>query len=375
MPILVKPNNTKYVMSNIDNKEYCKTSGHFAKHLRNHNLSEEEYVVKYEGGHTPICHICNKNLKFLPNLWVWESSCQDRKCKNSKIKNFWLSRSDEEKKIFGKKAKEWRSDKEKEAKVIAKVHEANLRIGDDGLTGYQRTAQKREQILLERTGHKYVTNTWGKISEEKKKAQGTLLSDKMMNKYGVKNPSQIPSVKDKIKQTNAQPEQRARRKQAASDLNARIAADPIWSASVVEKRSKTMIDRYGTANLLTLLGKVSKISLELFDGIFKVLNDGQYHNNGGELRIGKSFVDFAYKNKIIEFNGDFWHANPKKYSSTDILKYAKNRSKPVSEIWERDKQRLKNIEDQGYKIKVVWESEFRENKEQVIKESVQWLMN
>ena len=42
MTFLIK-GKTKYVISKIDGREYCKTTGKFTQHLVLHNLSEEEY--------------------------------------------------------------------------------------------------------------------------------------------------------------------------------------------------------------------------------------------------------------------------------------------------------------------------------------------
>ena len=38
-----------------------------------------------------------------------------------------------------------------------------------------------------------------------------------------------------------------------------------------------------------------------------------YKKNAEEFILGKYVFDFVYEHKIIEFNGDYWHANPKIY--------------------------------------------------------------
>ena len=76
----------------------------------------------------------------------------------------------------------------------------------------------------------------------------------------------------------------------------------------------------------------------------------------------KYFADIILldKKKIIEYNGDYWHCNPRKYSADyfnkKIKKYAKD-------IWDNDLQRRKSLENLGYSILCIWESDFINNRE------------
>jgi len=83
------------------------------------------------------------------------------------------------------------------------------------------------------------------------------------------------------------------------------------------------------------------------------------------------FYDIAdsKRMKIIEFNGDYWHCNPKKYSTDHILPHTGLTAK---QIWERDYLKIKAAMDRGFTIKIVWESEFQDNYERVIRECVKW---
>ena len=69
-------------------------------------------------------------------------------------------------------------------------------------------------------------------------------------------------------------------------------------------------------------------------------------------------------NRIIEFNGDFWHGNPDKYGPNDINKANK---KKYSDIWKNDKLKNDFAKNKGYDVMVVWESEYQTDKENVIK--------
>ncbi len=88
---------------------------------------------------------------------------------------------------------------------------------------------------------------------------------------------------------------------------------------------------------------------------------------------GKHYVyDILYENKIIEYNGDLWHANPKKYSENDVPKFPRN-EKTAKEIWSKDLEKNNFAIENGYSIFVVWESDYKSNKKDVIKQCIDYL--
>lgn len=80
--------------------------------------------------------------------------------------------------------------------------------------------------------------------------------------------------------------------------------------------------------------------------------------------------DFNVGNRLIEFNGDYWHMNPKIYKPNSI-----NKRKGMSavEIWEYDKQKTQCAVDNGYDVLTIWESEYNENPADCISRCVQFL--
>lgn len=79
---------------------------------------------------------------------------------------------------------------------------------------------------------------------------------------------------------------------------------------------------------------------------------------------GRAYAyDFCYKNIIIEFNGDYWHMNPSKYTADDINKTTKQRA---VDKWNEDSYKKSLAEKYGYKVLVIWESEFNNS----IKETI-----
>ena len=79
--------------------------------------------------------------------------------------------------------------------------------------------------------------------------------------------------------------------------------------------------------------------------------------------------DFVYGNKIIEFNGDFWHANPNKYDADDHIRDGML----AKDIWEKDAIKKRVAEAEDFEIFVVWENEFRKYPEETIKKCIDFI--
>lgn len=80
--------------------------------------------------------------------------------------------------------------------------------------------------------------------------------------------------------------------------------------------------------------------------------------------------DIKHGDCVIEFNGDYWHANPKLYEATDLI-----RGTTVEKIWHKDEIKIKIAEDSGFRVMVVWESEFKKDKIGTIERVKQWMSN
>jgi len=61
-------------------------------------------------------------------------------------------------------------------------------------------------------------------------------------------------------------------------------------------------------------------------------------------------------NLIIEYNGDYWHCNPKKYTSEY---FNEKKGKTAKDIWEYDLRKLELIKSYGYNLEVIWESDYK----------------
>ena len=132
----------------------------------------------------------------------------------------------------------------------------------------------------------------------------------------------------------------------------------LWSSGKMEKTrkklSEMMKERHRKGEIKSF--NISKAEKEIINELRK---------NGVEcihsFRIDTKIFDiFIPKyNLLIEYNGDYWHCNPKKYKS-NYFNHKKN--KTASEIWEYDKNKLYLAEKHNYNCEVIWESDYKKNK-------------
>jgi hypothetical protein len=76
---------------------------------------------------------------------------------------------------------------------------------------------------------------------------------------------------------------------------------------------------------------------------------------------GKIFDIYVPKfNLLIEYNGDYWHCNPKKYEETY---WHKKKNKFAKEIWEYDKKKIYLAKKNNYICEIIWEYDYKKNPE------------
>lgn len=124
----------------------------------------------------------------------------------------------------------------------------------------------------------------------------------------------------------------------------------------------------------------SKIANQLFSDLDNSLgcpDDIYFADKNFEFVVRRKgtkahFLDFYFKskNKVIEFFGDYWHMNPKIYSENDINRTTKFSAK---EHWVGDSDRITFLTSCGFDVKIVWESEYRQNPKGVIEECIRYL--
>ena len=113
----------------------------------------------------------------------------------------------------------------------------------------------------------------------------------------------------------------------------------------------------------------SQISQDLFDKLdhidaYFATKNGEYFHYSKETEC-IFFYDYVLKSKkkCIEFNGDYWHCNPEIYNDNDVGYFGYK----ASEIWEKDRVKNDTLIKEGFEILIIWESEYRKDKDSTIK--------
>jgi len=129
----------------------------------------------------------------------------------------------------------------------------------------------------------------------------------------------------------------------------------------------------------------SKISQDLFYKILEKYDISDrdkvyFATHNSEFKLDKKeggvwlydFTDVKNK-KIIEFHGDMYHGNPKKYNSLDNPHpFRKNIT--AQEMWDKDKRKLDVAIEEGFEVLVIWDSEYRwGNKQEIIDRCIDFL--
>jgi hypothetical protein len=124
----------------------------------------------------------------------------------------------------------------------------------------------------------------------------------------------------------------------------------------------------------------SKISQHLFhillnsyevDDRVKIMfatHNGEFKLNKCENEGGIWMYDFTdVKNKkIIEYHGDMFHGNPKKYLAEDYP-HPFRKTITAQEMWDKDKKKMDIAYQNGFEVLVIWDSEYRwGNKQKII---------
>lgn len=125
----------------------------------------------------------------------------------------------------------------------------------------------------------------------------------------------------------------------------------------------------------------SKISQELFEKIdrkdpYSLDNSIYASKSGNEFSLTIEIdgqkrlchVDFILGKKVIEFYGEFYHADPRRYLDTDVIF-----GRTAKEVRDRNAAREAALKAAGYSVKVVWEMDYMAGKKKVVSECLEFL--
>jgi len=136
--------------------------------------------------------------------------------------------------------------------------------------------------------------------------------------------------------------------------------EKISKANKGKIRSLEAKERYRMARLSQILPTKDSIPEKI---IQKKLKENNIKFNKHIPLIGQPDV-FIKPNICIFVDGDYWHANPKKYMFNSIL-YG---GKTAHEIWKKDERVTKKLEASNYKVLRFWETDILNNIDCILNE-------
>jgi len=335
----------------ICNKEFVNNlGGQLTLHLFNdHNITMEEYVIITEYNEIPpICKCgCGEIPKFYRGSYL----------DYVPLHNSFEHRENQYIKQFG----------EPICKVCGCLVGFRRAIPHDLCKQCQKTYQYKNGEIVNKIYHFQIQGSQDKVRKS------------VIEKYGVDNISKVPEIVEKIKETirvNPRPiyipsnKERERMSVSAKAMwNNQNTRDKIITNLRIgcnlpeerERRSRVQKERWKNIKQNdepTPLYKSSKLHM----AIREELNLSAY-GFVSEQMIDWYVADELQQDKqiIIEINGDFWHANPEKYSETDIIE-APGGSFVAGDKWKQDMLKYKKYIELGYDLIVIWESDYKENK-------------
>lgn len=313
-------------------KRQCEVCGNYyerlGRHVSSHGLTQKEYYLKYVG-EKEFCPICGNECKFVKLSHGYNSSCGDPDCfnklKDTSSYNSALRRYDnpvEARKVY--------DEKRKEHSVLMKKRHANDTHYKNGYSHF--CVEWWIDKYGEEEGRKKYKEF--QIKQASKPGSGWTM-DNLINKYG-------------------QDEARKRFSKYVEE----VVTSTTFYSEISQELFWELYDRFSLFH----------------DGIFFAeLNKEYYLTKKDESEQETLFFVYDFtivdKNKIIEFNGDFWHANPAIYKSDELV----YNNKKASDVWEFDQKKQELAKEKGFDLMVIWEKDYRDDKQQTILQCEEWL--
>lgn len=220
-------------------------------------------------------------------------------------------------------------------------------------------------IHRDRTGHNNPfygkSHSNGTIEKIKKKAY-------IKSKNNWKNKEYRKKVIDSV----SKPRRESFKKEQSERIKDWYKRNPIQR----EIRSKKMKDSWQKGKIVknNYSCNESNMEIKLFNDIKKIAPNAKRKQKIIDKNNRYIFPDILIEDYgvIIEFFGNFWHANTNMFESDDIV-YNNLKAK---DIWIRDEERMNRLKEmpcldypnfcKEYNVIIVWEDEYKNNKKEII---------
>ena len=364
------------------NKEVNGLKGLSCHLVKYHKINKKEYYDKYlKKENEGKCYFCNIESIFINLTKGYHRICNNKECLGKTratgtyeflMYKYKLSKIDAIK-LMNERAL---NRGEKITKGLQKSFDKNEKFFKEKShqsidfwlkKGY---SQKESEIKVDKVWNNIHKKTWDKRrnNPELYKDVNTTQIEYWLKKGFTKNES-IEKIKERQKTFTLE---------KCIDRYGEIEGLEIWNNRQI-KWSEKVETKYKNGDFVKFRNdNYSEPELEMFDIIIEKLELKNKNVHYGKKQfyrhfknLGKTFsYDFVYNKKIIEFNGDYWHCNPNTYNKNYFHKYLQMFA---YEIWEKEKIKIKSIEDLGYDVLIIWECDYKYHKEETIEKCIKFL--
>jgi len=233
--------------------------------------------------------------------------------------------------------------------------------------------EKKKQTFLKNYG---VDNIW------KDKEYYVWLHQYMLNKYGAKSlPNRYGNTKkwwdsltdEQVKKISIKREKtRKRNWDNLTEKQRKIITKK--RSDIHKKYWNSLTDDQKNAYMKGLLNRgfySSKLEIRISESLQKMGINYKW-----QFWIAGKVYDFRIKQTkiIIEVNGDYWHANPQKYKSNDLIRYP-GKFILASSVWKKDFEKRKLAHKYGYNVLYMWEYDINKMDDDQLDECVLELLH
>jgi len=242
---------------------------------------------------------------------------------------------------------------------------------------------KAKETLIRNHGEDYY-----KSEEFRSKYEETSIKN-----YGVANPNKSPIVIEERKARSLEKygvewylqTEEFKIKSKQTFLKNHGVEYPHQLVSVREEYKKTMMERFGVPNSYWLSSSASKESGRLFNILYKELSDedkshtyyaslNREFNTRNYSSGGIYKYDFVITTKkvCIEYNGSKFHPQDHQ-DENDTGWCVFHKDLTVKQAREYETSKFKALQDRGYTVFVVWDFEFKKEKEKTVERCIKFI--
>jgi len=202
---------TVYMVSKIDNNQYCITNGQFTRHLRKNNLTYQQYYEKYITGVVRTC-LCGKPLKFYQRTSKYANSCGHPVCVGrlvSLTKRAWTAAQKQQDSINKRAAAANRTPEQIQNQVTKSKETFRKKYGVEWATQSDEYKVKSKTTKMARYGNEYFNGNAKTSQAWQSKSESELIEiinkrrKTCLERHGVENAFMKPDARIKSAKSNS----------------------------------------------------------------------------------------------------------------------------------------------------------------------------